>query len=257
MKKVFCFIAIYATAFALTASVAAKEKQVIAGAGPSTKVVQLFVDNFGKTPAASGYEFKVPPRSAKHAGGVKASDKFAFGRTGRPLNDKEKKMNKDEIFLARVPIGFASGKGAGVSRLSLSQMQAIFEGKIKNWKEVGGKDAPIVLAGREPTEATFLVLKGEHPFFGMTKFAKVFKKDHQVVAFLESPKGEHALGFGAKSNFDSLNLIEVDGFSTGVSLGLVYDLKNSGHPLVGTAKDYAQSDAWKEVVTEAGFLPPQ
>ncbi len=253
--KVLGFIGTTALTFSLMSPAIAAEKQVIAGAGPSTKVVQLFVERFGNTAAASGYSFEVPPRSAKHAGGIKASSKYLFGRTGRPLNEKEKKMNKDEIFLARIPIGFATGKGAGVSKITLAQLQSIFEGKTKNWKEVGGADKPIVLAGREATEATFLVLKGEHPFFNKAKFSKVFKKDHQVVAFLESPKGENALGFGAKSNFDSLNLLEVDGFDSGVSLGLVYDLKHSGHSLVGASKEYAQSNAWKSAVAKAGFLP--
>ena len=255
--KVMGLIGATALAFSMISPAISAEKQVIAGAGPSTKVVQLFAENFGKTPAANGYTFEVPPRSAKHAGGIKASGKYVFGRTGRPLNDKEKKKNKDEIFLARIPIGFATGSGAGVSKITLAQLQSILEGKIKNWKEVGGADAPIVVAGREPTEATFLVLKDEHPFFANSKFAKVFKKDHQVVSFLESPKGVNGFGFGAKSNFSSLNVVEVEGFTSGVSLGLVYDKKNSAHALVSAAKEYVQSTEWKGVVTQAGFLPPQ
>ena len=41
---------------ACNSSIAAT-KQVIAGAGPSTKIVQLFVDSFSKLPAAKGIEF--------------------------------------------------------------------------------------------------------------------------------------------------------------------------------------------------------
>lgn len=50
--------------------------QVIAGDGPSTTAVQLFVEKLGVLPQAKGYTFKVPPKSAKHAGGIRGSDKF-------------------------------------------------------------------------------------------------------------------------------------------------------------------------------------
>ena len=73
-------------------TVVGAERQVIAGAGPSTAVVALFAERFASDPSASGYVFEVPQRSAKHAGGIKASSKFVFGRTGRPLNEKEKSM---------------------------------------------------------------------------------------------------------------------------------------------------------------------
>ncbi len=238
-------------------AVQAVEEQKIIGAGPSTKVVGLFAKGLAKEPAVQGYSFEVPPRSAKHAGGIKASRDFVFGRTGRPLNAKERGMKKEEIFLARIPIAFVVGSGVGVKQLNIGQIEKIFTGAITNWKTVGGPDAPIFLAGRESGEALFSVLKANKPEFAQAKFKKVFKKDHQVVNFIKSPAGKFAIGFGAKPNFQDLNLVQIEGFSVGVSVGLVYDQKNQGHALVSAAKRYAASSNWRGQLGSLDLLPPE
>lgn len=254
MRKVVVLLAFCAFFLGFSAMAGAAELQSVAGAGPSTTIVQLFFDHFSQNPAAQNFDFKIPPRSAKHAGGIKNSDDFLFGRTGRPLNEKEKGMNKSEIILARVPIAFATGAATGVSRLSLSELEKIFTGQVSNWKEVGGADAAIVLVGREKTEALFSVLRKDQPFFDNVSFAQVFKKDHQVVNFLKSPEGANAIAFGAKPNFGEVNLIAVDGFSAGVSLGLVYDQKNQTNPVIEAAKTYADSAQWKQLAVQSGLL---
>ena len=48
-----------------------------------------------------------------------------------------------------------------VSQLTIPQIADIFTGKIKNWKEVGGKDQPIVVLSREVNSGTHVYFK-EH-----------------------------------------------------------------------------------------------
>lgn len=48
-----------------------------------------------------------------------------------------------------------------VKELSLAQLDSIFTGKITNWKDVGGKDAPITLYSRENSSGTYEFFK-EH-----------------------------------------------------------------------------------------------
>lgn len=234
----------------------AREQQLVLGAGPSTVVAKHFFQLFSAMPAARDYEFVVPPRSTKHAGGIRAAEKYLFGRTGRPLNEKEKKRNKHELYLARIPLSFVVGKKTGVKRISLEQLESIYLRKISNWKELGGADADIMLAGREYTEAAFSVIRQKYPFFEQVDFDVTLNRDHQLVNLVNSSRGDYAIGFGARSNFAVNQLIQVDAFEAGVNLGLVYDSKNTNHPVIKAAIDFAGSDTWKKHLSSSGFLPP-
>jgi phosphate transport system substrate-binding protein len=48
-----------------------------------------------------------------------------------------------------------------VEALSLEQLELIFTGKIKNWKEVGGPDAPITVYSRENSSGTYEFFKDQ------------------------------------------------------------------------------------------------
>ena len=92
---------------------------VVFGAGPSTVIVTEFFDRFEDLPVAEGFTFTVPPESVKHAGGIRASGEYVFGRTGRPLNEAEKAEGKTDIFLGRVPTGFVVGADVQITNLTL------------------------------------------------------------------------------------------------------------------------------------------
>lgn len=259
MKKTYILLCAIAL-FSCTAVVAlAVEKQMVYGAGPSTKLVQLFFSEFEKQPASEGYTFEVPPKSVKHAGGIKSCEKYIFGRTGRPLNEKEKNMNKEEIFLGQVPIAIAVGSGVTIDSLDMEQLKQIITGKYTNWKQVGGPDEEIVNVGREGKEALYTILKARYPFFIKSEFNKIFNKDHEIVAFLANPHGKYAISFGAEPNFkdvEGLKIVPVEGFSAGQELGLVYDHKNENNALVQAVKEYAQSEEWAKIAVANGYMAP-
>lgn len=231
-----------------------QENQIVAGAGPSTEICKLFFDKFNDLDGVKGYKFVVMNGSVKHKGGILNSNSYLFGRTGRPLSEKERALGKEELILAKVPITFAKGLEVNVDSLSMVDITKIFTKEIVNWKDIGGLDAPIMLVGREQTEALFMTLKAEYPFFKDVSFDQTLKKDHEVMAFLKSPLGKHAIAFGAKPNFTKFNLLNVDGFASGVSVGLVYDIKNSNSPIVQLAKKYSSSSEWKHEIAKTSML---
>lgn len=232
--------------YSIPASSNATEELIIAGAGPSTKVVKSFVNLLAKEKAAEGYSFVVPPKSAKHAGGIKNTESYLFGRTGRPLNQKEKDLGVDEIFLAKMPITFVVGGQTGVRSLRLDQVCGVFTGRHTNWKEIGGNDKNIVVITREPTEALFLQLKEDVPCMKeVVDTTFVLKKDDHVIDMIKTTElGRAAIGFGAARNFPEAIHLKVDGFNSGVHLGLVYKISKADDPLVKAAKKLAQSEQW-------------
>jgi phosphate transport system substrate-binding protein len=48
-----------------------------------------------------------------------------------------------------------------VQELTLKQLSDIYQGKVTNWKDVGGEDAPIKLYGRENSSGTYTFFKDE------------------------------------------------------------------------------------------------
>ena len=48
-----------------------------------------------------------------------------------------------------------------LARLTVPQIAQIFRGEIKNWKELGGKDRPIVLYGRQSNSGTYIFFRDE------------------------------------------------------------------------------------------------
>jgi ABC-type phosphate transport system substrate-binding protein len=147
------------------------------------------------------------------------------------------------------------GDGVRVRSITIHQLSDVITGKIKNWKILGGPNQAIILAGREPTEAAFTVLKKDYPFFNKAQFNHVFTRDHQIMKIISSSGGKYTLSFGARNNFDEKNILHVEGFKSGVKAGLVYDIKNKNHPLVYEVKKYAGGRDWRRILTENGFYP--
>jgi len=242
MVVLFLFMPVYVSAMGLE----------IQGAGPSSKVVRAFL------PLIGGGES--PDNSIKHAGGLKWSDIYLFGRTGRPCT-KEELEGRREIFLARVPLSFGVSENVGIDSLSYKQLEDIYTKKIKNWSEINENvNLPIVTIGRKPNEAMFGYLKKEYPVFENVKFDIIRIKDNLVTLTLLQGKfnGEGYIGFGAKPNFvrrSFTHLDITDMKEIGVPVGLVYNLKNAQHPIVLKAYEMSRSEAWAKKVKALGLLP--
>ncbi|MDD3077733.1 MAG: PstS family phosphate ABC transporter substrate-binding protein [Paludibacter sp.] len=66
-----------------------------------------------------------------------------------------------EIKIAQDALSVVVNKTNKVSKLTREQLEGIFTGKIKNWKEVGGANMPIIAYSRETTSGTYEFFK-EH-----------------------------------------------------------------------------------------------
>ncbi len=83
--------------------------------------------------------------------------------SSRFIKDKEVKM---AVQAGRYPVPFAVAYDCiipvvhasnTIQDLSLAQLKALYEGGIKNWKELGGPDRPVVVISRDTSSGTYEV----------------------------------------------------------------------------------------------------
>ncbi len=89
-----------------------------------------------------------------------------IANSSRPMKSSELEKLKAryntlgvEIPCAKDGISIYINKANAVSELTVKQIGQIFAGKITNWNEVGGPNAPIKLYGRESSSGTFVYFK--------------------------------------------------------------------------------------------------
>ena len=82
-----------------------------------------------------------------------------------------------------------------VKELSLEQLELIFTGKIKNWKDVGGADAPISVYSRENSSGTYEFFK-EHVLKGKDFTAKAQTMPGTAAVLQAVAKDKNGIGYG-------------------------------------------------------------
>jgi len=154
MKK-YGLILATAIIFILTLSinVFAEEIKVGAGAAPTENVLKPIKEHFEK---ATGIKLQIISSGPKIAlqdlekGAVDAASAGLTFEDWMNLMKKEGAEVNDPASLQQVTIGkdkivVLVHKDNPVSKLSKEQIKGIFTGKIANWKDVGGKDMPIIV----------------------------------------------------------------------------------------------------------------
>ncbi|MDI9310426.1 MAG: phosphate ABC transporter substrate-binding protein [Limnohabitans sp.] len=124
-----------------------------------------------------------------------------IANSSRPIKPAEmakikEKFKSDVVQIACAKDGLSVflNKSNPVNELSIEQLSKIFSGKITNWKEVGGPDAPIKLYGRESSSGTFEFFK-EHVVGG--DFATSCNTLPGTAAIVNAvKKDKYGIGYG-------------------------------------------------------------
>jgi phosphate transport system substrate-binding protein len=138
------------------------------------------------------------------SGGIAAvaEGRAELGMSSRPLLDDDRKKFP-QARLASHAIGLDGVAlvvsrdlwDAGLRALSKAQVQAIYEGRARNWKEVGGPDRRIVFFNKEPGRGTWEVFA--HWLYGDPKLAPIVS--HPEVGANEEARQKVATTLGAIS----------------------------------------------------------
>ena len=132
----------------------------------------------------------------------------------RPMKTKEIEKCKEQNIIpvatsvAMDGVSFAVNSANTVKSFTVAQLKDIYTGKVKNWKQVGGKDAPIVVLSRESSSGTYVyvqdtVLKGE-------KYAKTALLMPSTKAIQqEISNNKNAIGYGGVAYFSEKKNIKI------------------------------------------------
>ena len=82
-----------------------------------------------------------------------------------------------------------------IKELTIDQLDGIFSGKIKNWKEVGGQDAPITVYSRENSSGTYEFFK-EHVLKGKDFVASAQTMPGTAAVLQAVAKDKNGIGYG-------------------------------------------------------------
>ncbi|MDP1990884.1 MAG: PstS family phosphate ABC transporter substrate-binding protein [Syntrophales bacterium] len=152
-----------------------------------------------------------------------------------------------------------------VKNLSVDQLSQIYQGKITNWKDVGGEDLEIVVISRDSSSGTFeawgeLVLKGAK----VSPRAQLQASNGAIVQAVS--KNKYALGYiGLGYLDDTVKDLTVNGVkaSEKTALSKAYPVSRflymytNGEPKGETAKyiKFVLSPAGQKLVQAEGFVP--
>lgn len=134
-----------------------------------------------------------------------------IGMSSRELTSEEA-GGLEEVTVAVDGIAVVINKDNPVKNLTLEQVKDIFTGKITNWSEVGGEDAPIVVVSRESgsgTRGAFEEILG-YKETETVKTALINNSTGSTKAVVEG--NENAIGYMSVGYVDNtISAVSIDG----------------------------------------------
>ncbi len=197
--------------------------------------------------------------------------------SSRPIKDAETQQMRQrnpngpvEITVARDGITFYVHETNPVEVLTLAQLQGIYLGDITNWKDVGGKDAPIVVYSRENSSGTYVFVKDE--VLGGEDFTVRAQTLPGTAAVVHAvAKEKNGIGYGGAAFAKGIRELKVKKDAQSEAIPPTEDNIRSGrYPLArslffylpreatGATQafiDYALSPEGQRIVTDVGYFP--
>jgi phosphate transport system substrate-binding protein len=161
MKKNLMMIA----AAALVSVSAVAQKIVVKGSDTVLPLAQKEAESFMKKSSGSSVTVVGGGSGVGIAALLDGTTDIAMSSRSLKMDERMKLQDAGkafkEITIAHDALAAIVNPANKVSKLTREQLEGIYTGKIKNWKEVGGDDMPIVVYSRETSSGTYEFFK-EH-----------------------------------------------------------------------------------------------
>lgn len=234
------------------------------GSTSMEKVIGALGEAF--TSENSGVNFTYNPTGSGTGITAISEGRCDIGLSSRSLKDEEKAKGLEETVLALDGIAMIVNPANEISDLTVDQIAKIYTGEITNWKDVGGKDAEIVVIGREAGSGT------RDGFESITKTAEKCQYRQELTStgdvITTVSQNPDAIGYASLASVkNTVKALNVDGVtpteetvkngSYKIQRPFVLVTK-SGVTLSDAAQaffDYATSAKASEIIAAAGATP--
>lgn len=273
MKQPFSFVywLLIALAVGFPGRVSAQAAALtIPGSGDWEAVLKQLADAYAR--ANPGQAVEVPP-STGSSGGIRSvlNNTVILGRVARPLKAEQLRAGIKWHPVARDAVVFAVGERVELKTLGASQLAAVFAGRITDWRELGGKAAPIRVLVREPSDTVHQVIVNRLDAFRnliLTDQAKMATKTAEMIEMLG--RYRTAVGWATQSALtgsdSGAQAIALDGVAPTVEnlgsgkypLSIDYALVYRQERLDRAARDFLAfvgSEAGRAIIVRAGLAP--
>lgn len=195
---------------------------------------------------------------------IKFDEKLKLQQSGK---------NVKEVVVAYDALAVVVHPSNAVGRLTREQLEAIFTGKITNWKEVGGADQKIVVYSRETSSGTYeffkeSVLKNKNYKSGilsMPATGAIIQSVGQTkgaigyvgLAYLNKEVKPLQVSYDGGKNYVTPSVENAKNKTYPIVRPLFYYYEAKNGAAVKPFMDYVLSSAGQRVVTEVGYIPVQ
>lgn len=193
----------------------------VVGSNSVTPLMEVLGETYAQTHPAT-IEVQGPGSSA----GIRSAKDGSsdFGMSSRELKSSEKTSNLQEVVIARDGIAVVVNNANPVTNLTKEQVAEIYKGEIKNWKDVGGQDKPIVVATRDSASGTrgafedIMKLKkkvNDYKVSAISQKAQVASGNGQLKTLVAN--NPYAIGYISLGSVDtSVKALAIDGVKPSV-----------------------------------------
>ena len=239
-------------------------KVTISGSTSVGPVVEILGEDFSTKNEGVSVEVQQIGTSAGIKNAIEGTSQI--GMASRDLKDEEKASGLKETQIAIDGIAVITNKNNEVKDLTLEQVKDIYTGKITNWKDVGGKDTPIVVVSREDGSGTRDGFQENVGFESeeLTKDAQISDGSGNIKSTVEG--NENAIGYISFGYVDDkVNALMIEGIELTTE-----NVKNNKYAIArpfllvnkedniseeGTKFiDFILSDEGQKIVEDKGFI---
>ncbi len=192
-------------------------------------------------------------------------------KTEEKLKFVELKKEIEEVVIAYDALTVIVNPANKVGKLTREQLEKIFTGEIKNWKEVGGEDAKIVAYSRESSSGTYEFFKEE--VMGKKNYATdilSLPATGAIVQAVGQTKGaigyiglayetkevkQLAVSYDQGKTFVEPSVASAKDKSYPISRPLFYMFDKTNAAKVKAVVDFALSPEGQKIVSEVGYVP--